>query len=788
MASSFSIPQVLSTEPTPTSPNEASNTLSPTRRASLSKTVSLQPSRRMASSSMSKLPMAGARFGSSAQPIEPEEQISINDTHQKHSKTSPESRHSSKDGSDSLATRDPHSLRGPNFEGEPRTLIDLDELENFDDLWNDEEELQILRVEERKVSQPQSSKIAVLQRNPPIVAPLVKIPEWQHKNLLLRPSKTVELLDGDFLLITDVMRHSTLGEVTIRGQRLQRCRSMNGLLERKLNEVCFFQEVDLDDTRPPLEQSAIEISVEPVEVAVDNVRGLRSLRKTNQIFPLGRNLDVQTFRTQLQADVEGGLTARWKYTCKYATSADRWHNNSKERALEFLREDESTKGFGVSDAARRFDWRGETIPGGAYRPELDDGTQFIVDGRNDSVISIAGSTCEPESDCIIIASPATSSEAARSGKRNSQSTLFSLPTPSSKRRASSSSVILLRDASTQNSKKVRLESRDEVEIEITREDLSTLSVQEQQIMAGRASSVAGMAVLSSSGHSRRRSEVGTNIPLPPSQRSLPPKLSSPIDLSSSDLATPSPGGTIRSNSASAHGSIIRSPGQMLTYGDAFCGAGGTTRGAAMAGLQVLWGFDHWNHACATWRTNFSQAKCYELSSQQFVGRAQGSKYRKAIDMKVDILHLSPPCQYFSPAHTVDCPSDEMNVASLYAVGPVIKVAKPRVVTLEQTFGIAAARFRKYFNSLIQMFTALSFSVRWAIVPLAQWVCPSHNPCRQHKESNSLLGATTTAVPLDYHRSLVTRPLSAHIHQILTPLQSRRVPPCDAQSHTRRPLL
>ena len=490
---------------------------------------------------------------------------------------------------------------------------------------------------------------------------------------------------------------------------------MNGLLERKLNEVCFFQEVDLDDTRPSLEQSAIEISVELIGVAVDKVRGLRSLRKTNQIFPLGRNLDVETFHNQIQADVEGGLTARWKYTCKYATSADRWYNNCKERALEFLREDESTKGFGISDAARRFDWRGETIPGGAYRPELDDEPRLIGDDRNDSVISLASSTSAPESDCIIIASPATASEAA------------SLPTPS-KRRASSSSVILLRDASTQNSKKVRLE-RDELEIEITMEDLSTLSVQEQQIMVGRASSVGDMTVPSSSGHSQHRSEVGTNTPSSPSQRSLPPQLSPLIDLSSSDLATPAPGGTIRSHSVSAHGPIIRSPGQMLTYGDAFCGAGGTTRGAAMAGLQVLWGFDHWNHACATWRTNFSRAKCYELSSQQFVDRAQGSKYRKPVDMKVDILHLSPPCQYFSPAHTVDCPSDEMNVASLYAVGPVIKVAKPRVVTLEQTFGIVAARFRKYFNSLIQMFTALNFSVRWAIVPLAQWVCPNHNPCR-----------------------------------------------------------
>ena len=235
----------------------------------------------------------------------------------------------------------------------------------------------------------------------------------------------------------------------------------------------------------------------------------------------------------------------------------------------------------------------------------------------------------------------------------------------------------------------------------------------------------------------------------PSSAKIPPT----INLSSSDLGTPAPTGTIQFDSSSVQGPAIRSPGQMLTYGDAFCGAGGTTRGAAMAGLRVLWGFDHWNHACSTWRTNFPQSKCYELSSQQFVGRAQGSKYRKPVDMKVDILHLSPPCQYFSPAHTVDCPNDEINVASLYAVGPVIKVAKPRVVTLEQTFGIVAIRFRRYFNSLIQMFTALSFSVRWAIVPLAQWV--SSSTClNMIKISNNFTGAASTSLPLDHHRGLV----------------------------------
>jgi DNA (cytosine-5)-methyltransferase 1 len=63
----------------------------------------------------------------------------------------------------------------------------------------------------------------------------------------------------------------------------------------------------------------------------------------------------------------------------------------------------------------------------------------------------------------------------------------------------------------------------------------------------------------------------------------------------------------------------------------------------------------------------------------------------------------------------------MNTASLFAVEAVIEVTRPRAVTFEQTFGITHPRFRFYFNALIRMFTSHDFSIRWAVVPLAQWV-------------------------------------------------------------------
>lgn len=197
-------------------------------------------------------------------------------------------------------------------------------------------------------------------------------------------------------------------------------------------------------------------------------------------------------------------------------------------------------------------------------------------------------------------------------------------------------------------------------------------------------------------------------------------IDSSISLWSSEIATPPPTGAIISNDRSTRGQVIRLPGQMLTFGDAFCGAGGTTRGAVMAGLKVKWGFDFWDNACATWKANFNDAECYCMPSEEFVAMAQNPDCDELV--KVDILHLSPPCQYFSPAHTVNGVDDEMNTASLYAVLEVVKAVKPRVVTLEQTFGILGAKCRWYFSSVIHMFALLRFSVRWAIVPLSTWVC------------------------------------------------------------------
>ena len=78
---------------------------------------------------------------------------------------------------------------------------------------------------------------------------------------------------------------------------------------------------------------------------------------------------------------------------------------------------------------------------------------------------------------------------------------------------------------------------------------------------------------------------------------------------------------------------------------------------------------------------------------------------------VDILHLSPPCQFFSPAHTVAGKDDEMNTAASFVIWELLRRIKPRIVTLENTFGLEN-NHPEYLRRVVNQFTSSSYSVRW----------------------------------------------------------------------------
>ena len=157
--------------------------------------------------------------------------------------------------------------------------------------------------------------------------------------------------------------------------------------------------------------------------------------------------------------------------------------------------------------------------------------------------------------------------------------------------------------------------------------------------------------------------------------------------------------------------------QRYTLGDAFCGAGGVSRGAVTAGLRPKWAFDFDIDTCNTYSQNFYKTGIHHYSANSFL--------RLDPDfLKVDILHLSPPCQYFSPAHTREGPDDELNVASLYAVSQALKRCRPRIVTIEETSGLQdQAKHGQYFRSLIGQLTDNGYSFRWRVIRCCDYGVP-----------------------------------------------------------------
>ncbi|PVH89016.1 S-adenosyl-L-methionine-dependent methyltransferase [Cadophora sp. DSE1049] len=569
-------------------------------------------------------------------------------------------------------------------------LIDLESLEDAAG-----EGLEMLRIEdvyekevEAQKRRRKKSTIRYERRNPSIVSPWQRMETFCVNDVTLKSNKTVQLKDESFLRIKDILCNYQTKEIRLRGHRLQRARDLNGLLEKKLNELVLFLEVDQDDPRIPTEQSTVEVSLNDFEK-------LRSVRFTNQKFPLGRNCDPKEFRNKEHAALEGGLTVRWKYTCTYENAADRHHNIHKERSLERLRADECTLGFEIPDEDGRTHWRGETVPGGAWRPSLkSEDVVMIPDSPGRKSTSLAGTS---DKDVLILDDEETNVRVGGTGPRRKEKRTFS----SISVRSSEATV-----TPGPLPKRVRQENDG---VEETREGVSRIDLH----------STTGWSPMS------------IDCPFQPGRQAASPPtidlssdLSPTIDLISSEPSHPISYKERRSSNRQSQTPIARLAGQTYTYGDAFCGGGGSSRGATMAGLRLKWGFDFNKHACLSWRANFPSSQCHQMAAHEFVDQAQRAADNGHPDMmKVDILHLSPPCQFFSPAHTIDGPDDEMNVASLFAVQMVIDVSRPRIVTLEQTFGIACPRFRFYFNALIQMFTTHDFSVRWAIVPLAQWGLP-----------------------------------------------------------------
>jgi hypothetical protein len=216
-------------------------------------------------------------------------------------------------------------------------------------------------------------------RNPTIVHPLYSITSSMILNLALGPEVVVELADGDFLKITDLIRNVDTGVVTLRGHRFQRTRDLNGLLAKKRNELCWVTEVDEDDERSASVQSL-------AEVAATSVTRIRKALITNMSFPAATFRNTPHPGDLQNVEREGIVAVRWKYTTTWPSAKARVNNENAfcERVLRHLGEGDSLVGEGlrIRDGLAREQFRGPSVLGGSFIPVVRKGGKMGVNTKS----------------------------------------------------------------------------------------------------------------------------------------------------------------------------------------------------------------------------------------------------------------------------------------------------------------------------------------------------------------------------------------------------------------------
>ncbi|MCJ1249131.1 hypothetical protein MMC30_006354 [Trapelia coarctata] len=644
--------------------------------------------------------------------------------------------------------------------------------------------------------------------------------KYIHDGFPLCSNVNVELADGDFMRIDRLLHDPTTKEVFLSGWRFRRMRFMNGIAEKKLNEVCWIMHVNKSDPRD-LKQQCLH------ETSVTQVIKRRTLKLTNQTFPaLSWREDTSTWEPRDVIEHDRRLVCRWKYICTYADDKAQKNNLHCEKALVRLRENESDKGCGCGEEHLREVSRGETAIGGSSSTvgsveseQLEKERrltrnaaatlrrQTIVPGMNSTSSArsvVFGPRADAPLDLDSLDAPSEGNVRSPHGF-HSQNTR-ALPTripiastryvvgssnkrlllqstgptrtcppvdltvdddidlgfrfitldqciggqdrslnsatlgPSFRRRVSSSDIIDVDARITTSSKRGMTERYWEGQIStkrslVVKDSISAGKRNHQSAFGAPATERSFSQELNLRNKSYEASLLKSKAPSPllspaKSDSTLGKERSPSLVLLDEDNEAQKPLKKRRKISSRWSGSAIgssaaRKPSmnsgsmskalQRYTFGDGFCGCGGVSRGARIAGLHLKWSFDFEQDMCDSYQINFPEAHTMCLSAFDFATK-------NSHGFKVDILHLSPPCQFFSPAHTTAGQNDELNTASSFVISELLRKTQPRVVTLENTMGLEQ-RHPLYLNAVIQQFTILGFSIRWKVIDLRDFGVP-----------------------------------------------------------------
>ncbi|EME89243.1 uncharacterized protein MYCFIDRAFT_76598 [Pseudocercospora fijiensis CIRAD86] len=142
--------------------------------------------------------------------------------------------------------------------------------------------------------------------------------------------------------------------------------------------------------------------------------------------------------------------------------------------------------------------------------------------------------------------------------------------------------------------------------------------------------------------------------------------------------------------------------------DLYCGMGGVSEGARMAGLNVKYGVEREKHVAETHQLNHPTCRTLQMNVADFLQDREV--------LTVDVLHSSCPCRYWSMQHTVDGKNDEENIAASFMVAEAARKTQCRVMTFEQAPGLLWKRVNKpYWQLWINQFTSMGWDVEWRVL-------------------------------------------------------------------------
>lgn len=128
--------------------------------------------------------------------------------------------------------------------------------------------------------------------------------------------------------------------------------------------------------------------------------------------------------------------------------------------------------------------------------------------------------------------------------------------------------------------------------------------------------------------------------------------------------------------------------------DLFCGVGGSSRGAHMAGARPIAGLDMWNLATESYAANFPDAKTFCM-------KASSLRPQRVLDEAgdVDLLLASPECTAHSVAKGKK-PGCEKSRGTAFEVIRFAKVLQPRWIVVENVIQMQQwARFEEWKSKL-----------------------------------------------------------------------------------------